>query len=110
MTVTPAMLISPKFASVTLTNEYAAQGKVLIDKLTATNVGAGAVQLTVHVVPPSGSPVAGNTVISRRAIAPNETFSASELAGHVLNGSNSLWMVTTAANSLVIYASGREIA
>ena len=110
MAVTPAALIQPKFASTTATNEYAAQSRVIVDKFTATNVGAGAVALTLWVVPVAGSVGNDNRIVSMRLIAPNETLIVADMAGHVLENGASIWAWAAAGSSLVLYASGRVIA
>ncbi len=109
MAVTPTALIQPRFAQATQTNEYAATGTVIIDKATFTNVGAGAVLLSVWVVPPAGAPANSNQVIAGRAIAPNEAYVAVELSSHVLGTGAQIWVNVSAANSVVMYASGRAI-
>jgi hypothetical protein len=110
MAVTPAALIQPKFASTTATNEYAAQSRVIVDKFTATNVGSGAVALTLWVVPVAGTAGNDNRIVSTRLIAPNETFIVAEMNGHVLEASASIWAQAAAGSSLVLYASGRVVA
>jgi len=109
MSITPNALIQPKFASITLTADYTSPSRVIIDKFTATNISGGAVSLTVNIVPPSGSPISGNRIISNRLIAPNETYVSNELAGHVLEANNAIWNVATASNALVLFASGRTV-
>jgi hypothetical protein len=110
MSVTPQSLIQPKFASTTANNDYAAQARTLLDKFTVTNVGATTAAITIWVVPPAASVGNSTRIISQRLIAPNETFSASELAGHVIENGSGIWCQSTATNSLVLFASGRIIA
>jgi hypothetical protein len=111
MAVRPTALINPKFASTTMALEYtAASGVVILDRFTATNNSAGAVTLTVHVVPPSGAIAADNLVINAIVIASGETRAIVGLMGHVLQSGAALWCQTTAGSALVLYASGRVIA
>jgi hypothetical protein len=110
MAVTPTALITPKFASTVMTAEYTVPGgRVIVDKLTATNVGSGAAALTVHVVPPAGTVGNDNQVIRQQVIAVGETAPIVGLMGHVLENGATVHCQTTAANALVLYASGRVI-
>jgi hypothetical protein len=111
MAVNPRTLIAPKFASTAMTAEYAAaEGVVIVDKFTATNVSAGAATLTVHVVPPSGAVGDDNLVVQATVIAAGETRPIVGMMGHVLAASSSLHCQTSASNALVLYVSGRVIA
>jgi hypothetical protein len=110
MAVTPTVLIPAKFASTTMTAEYTAAGVVILDKLTATNVSGGSVSLTVHIVPPSGSVGNDNLVVQSTLIASGETRPIVGVMGHNLQSGAALWCQTSAANALVLYASGRDVA
>lgn len=111
MAITPRALIQPKFASTVMAAEYtAAEGRVILDKFTATNVGGGAASLTVHVVPPAGSVGNDNMVVQSTVIAAGETRPIVGLMGHVLEAGSSVRCQATASNALVLYASGRLVA
>lgn len=110
MATTARAIIQPKFASTSMTAEYtAAEGRVIIDKFTATNVSAGAAQVTIHVVPVAGSVASSNQIVSQ-VIASGETASINGLMGHVLETQSSIRCTASASSALVLYASGRVIA
>jgi len=110
MTVTVKVLIPAKQAENTQTTQYTANNcKAIIDKFTATNTSAGNVSFSVNLVTNAGSPGAGNIVTDTRNIAPDETYTFPEIVGHVLESGGFISTIASAATSLTIRASGREI-
>lgn len=110
MTVTVKVLIPAKQAENVQTTQYTASlCKTLIDKFTATNTSAGNVSISVNLVTNGGSPGASNLVTDTRNIAPDETYTFPELIGHSLESGGFISTVASAATSLTIRASGREI-
>jgi ATP adenylyltransferase/5',5'''-P-1,P-4-tetraphosphate phosphorylase II len=110
MTVTVKVLIPAKQAENVQTTQYTANNcKTIIDKFTATNTNAGNVSLSVNLVTNAGSPSADNLVIDSRNIAPDETYTFPELVGHSLEAGGFISTIASAATSLTIRASGREI-
>lgn len=65
--------------------------KTTIKSASITNTTAGVVAVTVYRVPSGGSATAGNTVISARNIAVNETYNCPELINKVLEAGDSLY-------------------
>jgi hypothetical protein len=59
--------------------------KRVITAAALVNTTAGAVSASVHLVPKSGTPGAGNCLISARPIAPGETYFCPELINQGLN-------------------------
>ncbi len=110
MTVTIKVLIPAKQAESTQTTQYTATNcKAIIDKFTVTNTSAGNVTISVNLVTGGGSPGASNLVINTRALAPDETYTCPELVGQALEPSSFISTIASAATSLTIRASGREI-
>jgi hypothetical protein len=111
MAVTPKVLIPAKQAEALQTTQYTATAvKAIIDKFTVTNTSAGNVTLSVNLVTVSGSAGASNLILDTRTIAPDETYTCPELVGQVLEAGGFISTLASAATSLTIRCSGREIA
>jgi hypothetical protein len=110
MTVSIKVLIPAKQAENTQTTQYTATNcKAIIDKFTITNTSAGNVTISVNLVTVSGAPNAANLIMDTRAIAPDETYTCPELVGQALEPGGFISTIASAATSLTIRASGREI-
>jgi P pilus assembly chaperone PapD len=110
MTVSIKVLIPPKQAEATQTTQYTATNcKAVIDKFTITNTSAGNLTISVNLVTSGGSPSAANLIMDTRAIAPDETYTCPELVGQALESGSFISTIASAATSLTIRASGREI-
>ncbi len=110
MTVTVKVLIPAKQAEATNTVQYTAVNcKTIIDKFTVTNTSAGNVTFSANLVTGGGSVGAGNLIIDTRSIAPDETYTCPELVGQALEAAGVISTIASAATSLTIRASGREI-
>jgi hypothetical protein len=110
MTVSIKVLIPAKQAENSQTTQYTATNcKAIIDKFTITNTSAGNVTISVNLVTVSGSPATSNLVMDTRAIAPDETYTCPELVGQALEPGGFISTIASAATSLTIRASGREI-
>jgi len=110
MTVTVKVLIAAKQAENLQTTQYTAtNAKAIIDKFTATNTSAGNVTLSVNLVTSGGTAGVSNLVVDARSIAPDETYTFPELVGQVLDAGGFISTIASAAASLTIRASGREI-
>jgi hypothetical protein len=111
MAVTPKVLIPAKQAENVQTAQYtAAAVKAIIDKFTVTNTSANNVTLSVNLVTVLGTAGADNLILDARAIAPDETYTCPELVGQVLEAGGFISTLASAATSLTIRCSGREIA
>jgi hypothetical protein len=103
-------LIPSKQAENAQTTQYTAVNcKTIIDKFTATNTSASNVTLSVNLVTSGGSAGASNLVTDSRSIAPDETYTFPEIVGQVLESGAFISTIASAATSLTIRASGREI-
>jgi len=110
MAVTPRVLIPPKQAEAAQTAQYTATNvKAIVDKFTVTNTSANNVTISVNLVTVGGTAGADNLVIDARTIAPDETYTCPELIGHVLDAGDFISTLASAATSLTIRCSGREI-
>jgi hypothetical protein len=110
MTVSIKVLIPAKQAENSQTTQYTAVNcKAIIDKFTITNTSAANVTISVNLVTVSGSPSAANLIMDTRAIAPDETYTCPELVGQALEPGGFISTIASAATSLTIRASGREI-
>lgn len=110
MTVLIKALVPAKQAENAQTTQYTAVNcRTIIDKFTATNTSAINVTLSVNLVTSGGSAGVTNLVVDTRAIAPDETYTFPELVGQVLEPGGFISTVASAAASLTIRASGREI-
>ena len=110
MSVLVKTLIASKQAENAQTTQYTAVNcKTIIDKFTATNTSAGNVTISVNLVTSGGSAGVTNLIVDSRAIAPDETYTFPELVGQVLESGGFISTIASAATSLTIRASGREI-
>jgi hypothetical protein len=110
MSVQIKVLIPAKQAESTQITQYTAvNAKAIIDKFTATNTSGGNVTIIVNLVTAGGSATASNLIVDSRAIAPDETYTFPELVGQVLEPGSFISTIASAATSLTLRASGREI-
>lgn len=110
MSVLVKTLIQSKQAENSQTTQYTATNcKTIIDKFTATNTSAVNVTLSVNLVASGGVAGVSNLIVGARAIAPGETYTFPELVGQSLEPDGFVSTLASAATSLTIRASGREI-
>jgi len=110
MTITVKNIIPRKQAENVQTTQYTAVNcKCIIDKFTATNTSAANVTISVNLVASAGAVGVANLVTQLRSIVPGETWTAPELIGQVLENGGFISTLASAATSLTISASGREV-
>ena len=110
MTITPTVLIEPKLAETTNTVQYTATGaNAIVDKFTVTNNGAAAETITINVVTNLGTADASNRIVNARNIEVGECYTCPEMVGQVLLNADYISTTASAATTLTIRASGREI-
>ena len=110
MTITPTVLIEPKLVEATNTVQYSATGvNAIVDKFTVTNNGAAPATITINVVTNLGTASTENRIVNARNIEVGECYTCPELVGHVLVDADYISTTASAANTLTIRASGREI-
>jgi hypothetical protein len=110
MTVTPTVLIEPKLAEATNTVQYTADGvNAIVDKFTVTNNGAAPATITINVVTNLGTASIANRIVNARNIEVGECYTCPEMVGQVLINADYISTTASAATSLTIRSSGREI-
>jgi hypothetical protein len=110
MTVVVKVLIPAKQAESAQTTQYVANNvKAIIDKFTVTNTSASNTTFSCNLVTVVGTANAANLIIDARTIVPDETYTCPELVGQVLDSGGFISTLASAATSLTIRASGREI-
>ena len=110
MAVTVKNIIPAKQAENTQTAQYTATNcKCIIDKFTVTNTNTANVTFSVNLIASGGSAGNSNLIVKTRAIVPGETYLCPELIGQVLESGGFISTLASAATSLTITASGREI-
>lgn len=110
MAVKVKCIIPSKQLEAAQTNQYiAANAKTMIDKVTVTNTTAAAVTFSCNLVPSDGVVGDSNALIKDKSVASGETYVCPELVGHVLDSGDAISMIASAATSLTIRASGREV-
>ena len=100
MTVYAKVLIPAKIAENTQTTQYTATGvTTIIDKFTATNYAATAADTAGN----------QNLIVKTKSLQPSETYTFPEIVGQTLAPSGFISTIASAATSINIRASGREI-
>ena len=110
MTVTAKVLIPAKIAESSQTTQYTATNvTTIIDKFTATNYSAGAVTISVNIVTSGGSAGNDNLITKTKSLQPAEVYTFPEIVGQILAPSGFISTIASAATSINIRASGREV-
>lgn len=110
MTVSAKNLIASKYASNADHTEYTATSvRTIIDKFTATNTDAGAVTISINIVPSGGSVGGSNLIIQAKSLAAGATYDFTEMQNQILNTGDFISCVASVASKMVIRGSGREI-
>jgi vancomycin resistance protein YoaR len=110
MAVNVKVLIPAKIAENTQTTQYTATNvSAIIDKFTATNYSASAASLSVNLVTQYDSAGNQNLIVKTKTLLAGETYSFPELVGHVLSANGFISTLASAASSINIRSSGREV-
>ena len=110
MTVIVKVLIPAKQAENAQTTQYTASNvRAIIDKFTVTNTSANNVTFSCNLVTVGGTAGASNLIVDARSLVPDETYTCPELVGQALEAGGFISTLASAATSLTIRASGREI-
>lgn len=103
-------IIPRKQAEDSNTTQYTAVNcKTVIDKFTVTNTTAGAVIFNVWLVASGGAAGNGNSIVFDKSVAAGETYGCPELVGQSLESGGFIVTDASAAASLTISATGREL-
>lgn len=110
MPALPLQLIAPQqVANATSTLYTSTNIKTRIDALTVCNTTAGAITLTIYLVPSAGAAGDSTTVIKTLSIPANTTWAGAGVVGQIMAVGDLLRAVASAATSLTIVASGTQI-
>ena len=110
MTITVKVLVPPKQLENSQTTQYTATNcRAIIDKFTVTNTSASNITVSVNLVTNGGTAGASNLIVDDRSIVPNETYTFPELVGQALESGSFISTIASAATSLTMRVSGREI-
>lgn len=110
MATTPAVLFEAKFAENSPTTQYVSDlVQTAIDKFTATNVTGVAATLQINLVAPGGLVGTSNIIAFTKTIPAGKSYSFPiEITGHSLEIGGYISTTASAANAIVIRASGRK--
>ena len=110
MAVNVKVLIPAKIAENSQTTQYTANGvTTLIDKFTATNYSASAATISVNLVTALDTAGNQNLIVKTKTLQPAETYTFPELVGAALAPGGFISTLASAATSINIRSSGREI-
>lgn len=110
MTVTAKVLIPAKVAEAAQSTQYTATNvTAIIDKFTATNYAASAASISVNLVTSTDTAGTQNLIVKAKTLQPGETYTFPEIVGHTLAPNGFISTLASAALSINIRASGREI-
>lgn len=111
MSVVAKSLFAPLQLPAGNTVLYTATGvRCIIDKFTGSNTTAGAVTITVFLVPNAGAASVTNTIVPATfSLAAGQCYTFPEIVGHVLNAGDSIVAAPGTATALTMRGSGREV-
>lgn len=111
MTVTAKPLFEATQAAAAETTAYTtpAGTRTIIDKMTGTNTTGGVATLTIKLIPNGGAAGASTTIVQAKTLQAGETYTFPEVVGHVLNAGGFISLLASAAASITVRASGREV-
>lgn len=111
MATTPKRLVSGSQLTNSVATYYTAPAatKARISAFTATNTTAGAVTITVYLVPSAGSATDSNIVADVIPLAAYESKAITGAIGHVIEAGGSIQALASANTSINIVVSGYEI-
>jgi hypothetical protein len=110
MAVNVKVLIPAKIAENTQVTQYTATNvSAIIDKFTATNYSASAATISINLVTQFDASGNQNLIIKNKTLLPSETYTFPELVGHVLSPGGFISTIASAASSINIRSSGREV-
>lgn len=109
MTVTATVLFEGKDAENAQTTQYTStNASTIIDKFTVTNTTAGALTISVNLVPLAGSAADANLIVDAKSVAGGADVDLTSVVGHTLK-SGGFISTLASATGLTIRASGRVI-
>jgi hypothetical protein len=110
MAVNVKVLIPAKIAESVQTTQYTANGvTTLIDKFTATNYSGAVASISVNLVTFTDTAGNQNLIVKTKSLQPAETYTFPEIVGAALAPGGFISTLASAATSITIRSSGREI-
>ncbi len=110
MTVIVKVLIPAKIAENSQVTQYTATGvTAIIDKFVAANYSGSAATLSVNLVTSADSAGNQNLIVKTRTLQAGETYTFPEVVGFALAPGGFISTVASAATSINIRSSGREV-
>ena len=110
MAVNVRVLIPAKIAENVQTTQYTANGvTTIIDKFTATNYSASVATISVNLVTALDAAGNQNLIVKTKSLQPSETYTFPEIVGAALAPSGFISTIASAASSINIRSSGREV-
>ena len=110
MSVTVKVLIAAKNAESAQTTQFTASGvTTIIDKFTATNYDTAARTLSVNLVTSGDTAGNQNLIVKTKTLQAGETYTFPEIVGQVLASGGFISTIASAATTINIRASGREV-
>ena len=110
MTVTAKNLVPAKVVEDSQTTQYTANNvTTIIDKFTATNFSVTTATISVNLVTPADIAGNSNLITKSKSLAPSEVYTFSELVGQILPVGGFISTIASAAASINMRVSGREI-
>ena len=110
MAVNVKVLIPAKVAESVQTTQYTANGvTTLIDKFTATNYSGAVASISVNLVTFTDTAGNQNLIVKTKSLQPAETYTFPEIVGAALAPGGFISTLASAATSITIRSSGREI-
>ena len=107
-TINKRLAASAQLTASNVTYYTAVNVRTTLDKVTLCNTSAAAVVVTMDAVDNGFSPGVVQRLISARSIAPGETYTCPEIAGHVLNAGDSIQNFASAGLAIKLRMSDRE--
>lgn len=111
MPATNKVLISAKSAEAAQTSQYTSPPAglgTLLDKFTATNTSGTTAAITVHLVS-DGTASDDDMIVKAKSLAAGESYTFPELVGAFIAPGTVISTLASAAASITIRASGREL-
>lgn len=109
MAITPKRLVSGSQIAASATTYYTATNvKARIDACTLVNTTAGAITVTIYLIPSGGSAAASNTVLSSYSVAAGQSYVVAGAIGQWLEEGGFLQAVASSATSVTLIVSGVE--
>jgi hypothetical protein len=112
MAITTTVIIPSKIAENAQTTQYTSPAGVttIIDKFTATNYGATTATLSVNLVTASDTAGNQNLVVKTLSLVASQTYTFPEIVGHMIAPNGFISTIASAATTINIRASGRQVA